>query len=215
MINDTAIEQGITAQAKATNNKPVDPNMVKNAFELNKGKMDQAGLDKNSTEYWAQVAGNTSADIGMFNDENDPFNPSYSQRGSRDTRMFKRESYIPFEEELNRVIEKESKKDKEADSRIPKKMNRIEAAKELVKQLKKLGSSKNEIVHSLINRMRLSMADAIKVYDGKEKDIEDLYDWKPTDPLAPPICDESDGDDIINNSTYGRGELNKNSEKKK
>jgi hypothetical protein len=175
MINDREVQSGIQAQARSMGNKPVDSNMVKNAFELNKGKLDKSGLDKTSPEYWAQVAGNTEKDLGLFSDENDPFNISQSQKGMKPKTMFKQESYVRFEQALEEA-EKE-----EADN-TPKAMSRIDAAKDLVKKLKKFDVSKNQIINSLVNQIGLDINTALSIYNKEEVD---KAEWSATDPLTP------------------------------
>ena len=195
-MNDQDIQKGVQAQVKNTSKKPIDPKMVQNSFELNKGKAKQAGLDPVSPDYWAKVAGGTSQVLGIFNDDDYGIKLSTSQRGDRGNQIFQRESYISFEEEL---------KKEESPTPIPKKANRIEAAKELIKRMKGIKSSRNEIINSIVNRLRLSVTDAIALYDGKEELVIDGQEYEPTDPLTPPGTYEA-YDDVQNSGEY---ELNK------
>jgi hypothetical protein len=177
MFDDTKMEKGIEAQGRAMN-KPVDQKMVQNSFELNKGKAKQAGLNPSDPEYWSKVSGETSKDLGIFNKDNDK--PLSFENKEESNGMF--ESYIPFEEELERV---ETKNGGDRDEHLQG-MTKVEAGKKLCDYLKKLKVSRNEIIYSLVNRLILSVEVATAIVDGKKDDIGDIdNDWNPTDALSP------------------------------
>lgn len=183
--NPNQIQQGVEAQGRAMN-KPIDHQMVNNAFELNKQKADKEGLDKNSEDYWATVASGTGKDAGLYSDQR-----SLDQRGRG--AMFQRESYITFEEELEGI--RETTPDEFTHTESPKNAGdrdehlegytKIELAKEFAKNLKKKGLSRNEIIHAIIARLiGIDKESARKIVDGEEVDGIDNV-WAPTDQVAP------------------------------
>jgi len=164
---------------KDSQGKPIDQKLAKDAFDFNKEKVQKQGLKPTDPNYWKTVTGDTMQDLEMFPDTETYKNKGFNPRGgnSEPNKIFP-ENYTPFEKEL----EKSNKKSNEE----LKAYTRIEQAKKVIKDLKDKKLSRNEIVYTLNQRLGISIADAISLYDGKE-DLILHPDQKvdPTDPLVP------------------------------
>lgn len=193
MFDPNQLERGLETQSR-TMNRPTDPKVVNSAFELNKAKADQAGIDKTSPDYWAKVAGDTGKDIGLYSDQETPL--SFNQRGDQQKKgamSFQRESYVTFEQELEGLQETTPSKFTHTES--PKNSGdrdehlqgytKVELAKEFAKNLKKKGLSRNEIIYAINNRLLIDVDSAKKIVDGEEVEQIDNDGWAPTDPVTP------------------------------